>query len=596
MDSTGSSGSPSTSSPNQGGGTSASSTPQSSSQSTSVPSSSSQQQQQSTTTTSTSRPPESSSAAQSSSSSQSRQTTTVPSSSPPASSSTPAVSSSSSQPPPASSQTTPPAASSSVTSSSSSSRLEQSSSYSSSSPSRSSSGSSSSSPVPSSSSTSHSFSSSVPSSSSSSSSGSSLASSQAQSSSFVPPSSNQAGASSSATPTSAGEALVTSAASLVDPSVHTHTETSEYTLTSSGKIVVVTSVFTAVVTGDSSPSGSGVPRLNNANGSGNAFFSNTGAVAGTFVGVGIVAAATVAFLFFFFVRRKRRRQLDEDIRVATGGAGDGGAGFSRFNDDDDDEESFTGGGTRGSVGHLSSTTRMSSYGNVPLTAAAAGPGTRHSSGYDVASSTNTTPGVWEPSATGFEHLPTSSPGQSISSLPQMQQAYFGYGPSFASFAAGGPRSQEGVMHDDWQDDAAGAGLTVPTASATMIPGYEPASRAGSGEGSPGDSQEGMMGSTVYTGEGRRTPNKRDSGMSFYPEEAAAADQRGAGAFRNSVYGSSDGHGSSMNPYGGLAPPERSGPSSPRIDDRLNPNAFASLNNHSATSLADENDYSRPILR
>lgn len=257
-------------------------------------------------------------------------------------------------------------------------------------------------------------------------------------------------------------------------------------------MVVVTSIYTAVVTGDASPSGSGVPRLNNADGSGNAFFSNTGAVAGTFVGVGVVAAAIVAFLFFIFVRRKRRRQLDEDIRVATGGAGDGGAGFSRFNDDDDDdEESFTGvgGGARGSVGHLSSTTRMSSYGNVPLTAAAAGFGTRHSSGYDVASSTTTTPGVWEPTSTGFEHLPTASPGQSISSLPAMQQTYSGYGPSFASFAAGGPRSQEGVMHEDWQEYAASAGMTAPGAFVAPT-GYESASRAGSGEESPGESQEG----------------------------------------------------------------------------------------------------------
>lgn len=404
--------------------------------------------------------------------------------------------------------------------------------------------------------------------------------------------------------------------SVTDTSLHTHTETSEYTLTSSGKVVIVTSIYTAVVTGDASPSGSGVPRLNNADGSGNAFFSNTGAVAGTFVGVGVVAAAIVAFLFFIFVRRKRRRQLDEDIRVATGGAGDGGAGFSRFNDDDDDEESFTGvgGGARGSVGHLSSTTRMSSYGNVPLTAAAAGFGTRHSSGYDVASSTTTTPGVWEPTSTGFEHLPTASPGQSISSLPAMQQAYSGYGPSFASFAAGGPRSQEGVMHDDWQEYAASTGMTTPGVAMAST-GYESASRAGSGEGSPGESQEGTSESralvyllwyqtsrilmrplspagSMYSGEGGPTPNKRHSGMSFYPKDAAAA----GAAYRPPAYESSDGH-SSGSPYGGLAPPEQAHPrSSPRIDDRLNPNAFATFKNPSATSLADENDYSRPILR
>lgn len=98
--------------------------------------------------------------------------------------------------------------------------------------------------------------------------------------------------------------------------------------------------------------------------------------------------------------------------------------------------------------------------------------------------------------------------------------------------------------------------------------------------------------SMYSGEGGPTPNRRHSGMSFYPKDAAAA----GAAYRPSAYESSDGH-SSGSPYGGLAPPERAAaPSSPRIDDRLNPNAFATFKNQSATSLADENDYSRPILR
>ncbi|POY74589.1 hypothetical protein BMF94_2350 [Rhodotorula taiwanensis] len=378
----------------------------------------------------------------------------------------------------------------------------------------------------------------------------------------------------------------------IDAAVQTHTETSQFTFTTSGRVVVVTSVYTITAAGAAS---SGVPQLNNAHDSGNAFFANTGAVAGTFVGVGIVAAAVAAFLFFFFIRRKRRRQLDEDIRVATGGAGDGGAGFSRFNDDDDDESFVGGANARSSVGHLSSTTRMSSYGNVPLAGAAAAFGNRRSSNLDVASSTNTTPGIWEPSTAEFDPLPTASPVHSISSLPPMQQAYSGYGPSFAAFAAGGPRSHEGVLHDDWQEYAANNGLRVPAAAATAasVPGYEPASRAGSGEGSSGDSQEGMMGSTLYTGEGAPTPRRRDSGMSFYPEDAA--ERRSMGNWRHSFYGSSEGHGTT-GPYGGLAPMDRISPPSPRIDDRLNPNAFPVAHNHSATSLGDENDYSRPILR
>ena len=97
--------------------------------------------------------------------------------------------------------------------------------------------------------------------------------------------------------------------------------------------------------------------------------------------------------------------------------------------------------------------------------------------------------------------------------------------------------------------------------------------------------------SVYSGEGGRTPNKRNSGTSFYPKDAAAGV-----AYRPSAYESSDGH-SSGSHYGGLAPHEQAHPrSSPRIDDRLNPNAFATFKNPSATSLADENDYSRPILR
>jgi hypothetical protein len=170
------------------------------------------------------------------------------------------------------------------------------------------------------------------------------------------------------------------------------------------------------------------------------------------------------------------------------------------------------------------------------------------------------------------------------------------------------------MHDDWQEYAASTGMTTPGVAMAST-GYESASRAGSGEGSPGESQEGTSESralvclfwyqmsrilmrplspagSMYSGEGGPTPNKRHSGMSFYPKDAAAA----GAAYRPPAYESSDGH-SSGSPYGGLAPPEQAHPrSSPRIDDRLNPNAFATFKNPSATSLADENDYSRPILR
>lgn len=403
--------------------------------------------------------------------------------------------------------------------------------------------------------------------------------------------------------------------------MHTHTETSQYTLTSSGKVVVITSLYTVVASG--SDTGTGVPRLNNAHGGANGFFGNTGAVAGTFVAIGIVAAAVAGFLFFFFMRRKKRRQLDEDIRVATGGAGDGGAGFSRFNDDDDDEESFTGvAAPRSSIGHLSSNGRLSSYGAVPLTGAAAAFGTQRSSSYDIPNSQSTTPGIWDPSTVNFEHLPTSSPVHSLSSLPPMQQAYSGYGPSFAAFAAGGPRSHEGILHDDWQDYVSHPGSHTPGGNGgeAALDGYAPASQEGSGESLPTNSQEGIreltllfesplapladlsiasiaVGSAMHSSGDQTapTPVRRDSGLSFYSEEAA--EPRGSlGAFRNSHYGSSEGHGLGS-VYGGLAvPSDAPAPSSLRIDDRLNPNAFPVAHNNSATSLGDENDYSRPIFR
>ena len=69
--------------------------------------------------------------------------------------------------------------------------------------------------------------------------------------------------------------------------------------------------------------------------SGNGFFSNTGAVAGTFVVVGLAAAAILLGAAFFYFRRRRANKLDDDLRIAAGGAGTAGAGTSRFHDDDE---------------------------------------------------------------------------------------------------------------------------------------------------------------------------------------------------------------------------------------------------------------------
>ncbi|BGP24977.1 hypothetical protein JCM10295v2_003897 [Rhodotorula toruloides] len=341
--------------------------------------------------------------------------------------------------------------------------------------------------------------------------------------------------------------------------VSTLVTTSQYTLTSSGSAIVVTSVITAVVTGadPAAPGSTGARTLNGANGGSRTFFNNTGAVAGVFVVVALLAAGIVIGLGFFFVRRKKRRQLDEDIRVAAGGAGDGGAGINRF---DDDEESINGYAGQ-SDSHQSG--YMSSLGAVPLTAAAAGFGTRRSSAYDLP-----TPSSAAGLATTTDHTSSFEPGNSPA---QSQSAHFQ--PYAGGAASYGPQNNEGIFADDWAEYVGAGGV---------------AGLATSGEGSAGGpgSQEGMMGSAFpHSADGHsQQPNNRFSGASFYSAngnpDGVAQDMT---ALRNSLYGLS-----SESPYAGST--------SDRRDDRLDPNAIRAVDNGSATSLADDQDFSRRVLR
>lgn len=294
-----------------------------------------------------------------------------------------------------------------------------------------------------------------------------------------------------------------------DTSVYTTTSTSEYTLTSSGSVVVITSLVTAVITG-SDPSitggsnsggsggGSGSRSLNGSNGGGNSFFSNTGATAGVFVVVGLVAAGIAIGLGFFFVRRKRARKLDEDTRIAAGGAGDGGAGRNRFEDDDDESMIGDGGGGGDpfggagemSEGHHSSSGYMSSYGSMlPLVAGGAaayngsqgggGGGRPQSGNYD--NSTNSR--QHHQFDTGY------SPAQSSGSIPY-QLPSFGSGPTYPAGAGVGygyghnARSEEGVLHDNWAEylnDQGGMGVATGTggyAGARSAEGAESGSNEG----------------------------------------------------------------------------------------------------------------------
>lgn len=67
-----------------------------------------------------------------------------------------------------------------------------------------------------------------------------------------------------------------------------------------------------------------------------AFFDNTGAVAGTFVVVGLAVTAGIMAFIFFMLKRRRRQRLDRDVAAAAAAAT--AAHRSGFDDDDMDEK------------------------------------------------------------------------------------------------------------------------------------------------------------------------------------------------------------------------------------------------------------------
>lgn len=141
-----------------------------------------------------------------------------------------------------------------------------------------------------------------------------------------------------------------------------------------GQVITYTSVITVtgqttVITAIATVDPSGGNSLNNAanQGGDGGFFNNTGAVAGTFLAVGLAAAAMILGGLWFIRRRRRQKALDEDLRVAAGGAGDGGAGTSRFQDDDEDDDFEASTNAHGTY----SSPRMSQYSPFNLPAGAA---------------------------------------------------------------------------------------------------------------------------------------------------------------------------------------------------------------------------------
>lgn len=71
------------------------------------------------------------------------------------------------------------------------------------------------------------------------------------------------------------------------------------------------------------------------------FFDNTGAVAGTFVVVGLAITAGILAFIFFMLKRRRRQRLDRDVAAAAAAAA-AGAHHSRSNFDDDEDEKAAG--------------------------------------------------------------------------------------------------------------------------------------------------------------------------------------------------------------------------------------------------------------
>lgn len=112
-----------------------------------------------------------------------------------------------------------------------------------------------------------------------------------------------------------------------------------YTITSQGKVIVVTLTTSEIVTG--SESSAPTAKALNGDTSGYAtFFNNTGAVAGTFTVVALLIVASLIGLGYVFVRRRKAKRLSLDERAAVGGAGDGGAGINRFANEEEDTDPF----------------------------------------------------------------------------------------------------------------------------------------------------------------------------------------------------------------------------------------------------------------
>ncbi|KIO08309.1 hypothetical protein M404DRAFT_134303 [Pisolithus tinctorius Marx 270] len=177
---------------------------------------------------------------------------------------------------------------------------------------------------------------------------------------------------------------------------------------------------------------------NNSTNEASSFFSNTGAVAGVFVVVGLAAASIILWILFALRRRYRMRQIEHDSAIQAAVAA---AGFNRVPLDDDDD-----GHGRTPYSHSQFSTEMGQRGSYTFGSLPSGPpvlddgqggfnpyadyptsrqGPRHAGGYMPARTASPPPGAERPalSAMGtdefgsnrdrkssYGHTPTYSAG------------------------------------------------------------------------------------------------------------------------------------------------------------------------------------------
>ncbi|KAF5372314.1 hypothetical protein D9615_009229 [Tricholomella constricta] len=147
------------------------------------------------------------------------------------------------------------------------------------------------------------------------------------------------------------------------------TPTTTDTSTTGGNVITTTSIFTATPTLPPA-TGTAAPSNNN-----NGFFDNTGAVAGVFTVVGLVALALLVAFITNIIRRRRAKRFDREIAEAAAEAAAAPAPIFLDDDGADDEDddgrrygSTNGGGGGGVGAPYSDVSSHGTYSQAPMNA------------------------------------------------------------------------------------------------------------------------------------------------------------------------------------------------------------------------------------